>query len=471
MPPRLLGLPDDVLISVFTKLDVQSLLSLHQTCRVLHAFCSSDYIWHHIDLDLPLNIPNNSNEGDLKGAQLRLLAAQALRVDQNWSRVHSRVNGIHCIHHGGMVSEMQLLSSEWLVTLSRASTGTSCVVEVWHIRKPDDVLRVRVITLEAQYSPKFSAWLRNDSREMCIAICFGSAVRQELLRVYVFPLHNTGNDSPSTLSRYLVKRIIGRDIRGIAYELHVNEGLVALALAQFNNILEPPRYQIYLLDMNNGREKLLDIQVSAPLSQMHFRLFSGYLAMTGIQEGNLIFRQYVISTSDVEASERITTQSIGTPCQKLVAPLKVTSSPGFDYTLSADAHRKSLRWVTTVSFNQSPPFRHVVKFPLNTSDTSKIWAHRLTADTSSAVDIMCVGQSGRRMVWLERRWDTDTFVLMKGHFPSNTERGGKAIVGPLVPPHTALPFEFHACQSLAFDEATGRVCVGLHTGDLYLLDF
>jgi hypothetical protein len=58
-----------------------------------------------------------------------------------------------------------------------------------------------------------------------------------------------------------VEEVPGHDIRGIAYELHINEGLIAIALAHFDSILRPPKYQIFLLELEGGRQKLLDINV------------------------------------------------------------------------------------------------------------------------------------------------------------------------------------------------------------------
>jgi len=71
-------------------------------------------------------------------------------------------------------------------------------------------------------------------------------------------------------------------------------------------------------------------------------------------------------------------------------------------------------------------------------------------------------------VWLEHDWELQRFRLMKLSAPVGH---GKPTVGVLLPPDPELPFSPRECQSLAFDEVTGRVCLGLYTGDLYILDF
>jgi hypothetical protein len=83
----------------------------------------------------------------------------------------------------------------------------------------------------------------------------------------------------------------------------------------------------------------------------------------------------------------------------------------------------------------------------------------------TSVDKVWVGHSGRRAVWLQHHWDTDEFDVIKSTFSNSTK------IGPLFPKHLAFPFgPLHTCESLAFDEATGRVAISLLTGQLYILD-
>ncbi|KAF9267784.1 hypothetical protein L218DRAFT_1073872 [Marasmius fiardii PR-910] len=465
-PPHILRLPTDALILILRELSISSLLSVQQTCRVLHALCSSDdYIWHTINLDLPLNVAPHVSPQSLPGSELRQLAVNALRIDHNWGRRHTVLRRIQHVHHGGIISEMRLLSSEWLVTLSRTSTGGASVLSVWNIRQSSSTNRVQAVVLEALHSPKLATCFQNAGTELLVAVYFCSASRRELLRVYNFPLAKSGADGLPD-SRYLVSQLSGKNIQGTAFEAHIFQSIVAVGLAQFDNGFDPPRYRILLADINTGFYYLAHIHGSEELSQMHFRLFPGLLFVTGIHQGNLVFLKYDITHLAFTSSEDV---QLGPPIEEFISPVKITSSPGFDYTLSAENFSRSLTSMTALTYHQTPTFRHIITFPLKRTHQRDVLAHTLPSTSASAIDIICVGHSGQRAVWLERRWDTDAFVLMKGSFPSGSDR--KPSVSTLVPPHTALPFEFHACQSLAFDEATGRVCVGLHTGDLYLLDF
>jgi hypothetical protein len=90
----------------------------------------------------------------------------------------------------------------------------------------------------------------------------------------------------------------------------------------------------------------------------------------------------------------------------------------------------------------------------------------LPGNDGTSAPVVCIGITGRRAVWLERHWEREEVRLMR---LSHTAAG--AMAGVLVPPHPALPFTPAACHSLAFDEVTGRLCVGLETGELYVLDY
>ena len=93
---------------------------------------------------------------------------------------------------------------------------------------------------------------------------------------------------------------------------------------------------------------------------------------------------------------------------------------------------------------------------------------KFTVPGSTSIEVAKIGTRGHRAVWLEHNWETQQFRLMKLSVPVGH---GKPSVGVLLPPDPELPFSPRECQSLAFDEVTGRVCLGLYTGNLYILDF
>ena len=117
-----------------------------------------------------------------------------------------------------------------------------------------------------------------------------------------------------------------------------------------------------------------------------------------------------------------------------------------------------------------------------------------------------LGSTGRRAVWLEQSLKSDYVQLLRLDFdpakaiaassssadPSGsssattistsapviaTSSGNvatKAVtpaVDILLPPEPQLPFKPSACRSLAFDEASGRLCIGLYNGPIFVLDY
>jgi hypothetical protein len=88
------------------------------------------------------------------------------------------------------------------------------------------------------------------------------------------------------------------------------------------------------------------------------------------------------------------------------------------------------------------------------------------AFTMAEIEGYELGVTGRRAVWVRREVDTNECKLMK--MSSDSEDG--LDVGVLFD-ESALPFALSACQSIAFDENTCRLCLGLYDGDIYVIDF
>jgi len=86
-----------------------------------------------------------------------------------------------------------------------------------------------------------------------------------------------------------------------------------------------------------------------------------------------------------------------------------------------------------------------------------------------SLEIVCLGKGGRRVVWLEQQWDMGEYRLMKATIP--TTLGQCLLTQSLQPLAMAFPFQDHTCKLLWFEESAGRVWVGVHTGEVYILDF
>lgn len=145
-----------------------------------------------------------------------------------------------------------------------------------------------------------------------------------------------------------------------------------------------------------------------------------------------------------------------------------------DFNIAADDSQEDLPTVTLLAFNSQAAFQNrnnmvnLFYFSPSLAATQDVQVHelRFAQPTSAVQELVCLGKSGRRAVWIQRLWATDVFELMKGSF---TQR--KVAVVDLFASRLALPFTISAVQTVTFDEASGRVGLGLLTGEVYLFQF
>lgn len=176
----LLNLPDDVLLTIALSLSIQDVLSLKQvrvtplfwrpsltlrrvatqTCRVLHAFGTTDYLWHRLieDFDLPLDIPQNVASNGLSAEELQEVAIKAMRLEVNWRKPISsikrsaKVQGMtqeQCVH-------MQFLpGGKWLLTIQRyhrlLMTRFTTRMSIWSVEDLHHPHRILSVELKGSY--------------------------------------------------------------------------------------------------------------------------------------------------------------------------------------------------------------------------------------------------------------------------------------------------------------------------------
>lgn len=123
---------------------------------------------------------------------------------------------------------------------------------------------------------------------------------------------------------------------------------------------------------------------------------------------------------------------------------------------------------------ENSPIGRILTFSLD----DKTWAAgsavrsesvRLPVDSS--LRIIGVGATGFRTVWTEYNFETTRSRLMKMEFGMNSEGKLEINHGVLLPADPPLPFSMDSCCALAFDETTGRLCLGLLEGELRVVDF
>lgn len=113
---------------------------------------------------------------------------------------------------------------------------------------------------------------------------------------------------------------------------------------------------------------------------------------------------------------------------------------------------------------------------LDSRRSAKAKPPAITLDASAPFDVpvgsypehLHLGTTGRRAVWLEQSLKSDYVQILRLDYDP---AGGMPSVSVLLPPEPQLPFKPIACRALAFDEATGRLCVGLYNGTIYIIDY
>lgn len=135
---------------------------------------------------------------------------------------------------------------------------------------------------------------------------------------------------------------------------------------------------------------------------------------------------------------------------------QTSRSPGSDSAFVLDSGITGLTFIESVKANVKPP--------------------AITLESSTPFDVPVgsypehphLGTTGRRAVWLEQSLKSDYVQILRFDYDPV---GGTPSVSVLLPPEPQLPFKPSSCRALAFDEATGRLCVGLYNGTIYILDY
>lgn len=170
--------PEDVLLEVFLHCNVPEILSLKQvrphlskrthvgsfsaatqTCRVLCALGSSDYLWHKIvpTIRIPLEIPADVDPNSLSGAELQKIIIKAIKLERNWRKPTSRITRVTPILQETSdvpIDEMRLLSgARWLVTAQRNRLlwRLSTTITLWCLEDVNAIYRSAQIEVAGTY--------------------------------------------------------------------------------------------------------------------------------------------------------------------------------------------------------------------------------------------------------------------------------------------------------------------------------
>ena len=174
--------PEDVLLDVFLRCSIFDILSLKQvgprshyttssephvgsfnaatqTCRVLYALGSNDYLWHRVvpTIRIPLEIPADVDIKSLSGAELQKIVIKAIRLEHNWRKPTSRITRMTPILQETTnipIDEMRLLpGARWMVTAQRNRPlgRLSTTISLWCLEDVDTIHRSAQIEIIGIY--------------------------------------------------------------------------------------------------------------------------------------------------------------------------------------------------------------------------------------------------------------------------------------------------------------------------------
>jgi hypothetical protein len=453
----------------------------------------NDYLWHHLDTHhLPLDIQPYVDRNQLSGPELQAIVTRALHIDRNWRRPNPRIRKLTRLPYLDDVAQIQFIGSDWLVVLCRSPPSLS----VWRVANTPEPYRAALINIPgpAVVPLRFSATMCN-LKEILVAL-ISATMSGTMLCAYSAYLNDSAG-AVALQSPHTVCDIYRPGSEGQFYEVHVCGHIIAAGIPQMvNSELIPAAYRLLFINSVTGVQCLVDPKlpevsvntlfiVDRPLifqqfTQLHFKVYPRQLVLTSVRnDSTLVVRVHdlptAVSSITTPSSEPIILlESLPTPNAEYESP----AISDVDYHLSADSTR-SIPHISSISFHSlvRTADDYIFHFPLDRSlrhfhDNGRVqpsFVGPFNTHASASAELVCLGETGSRAVWLERRWTSDEYTLMKATFSSNGTN--PVVVEPLLARGSALPFELHMCQSLAFEEATGRVCLTIYTGELYILQF
>lgn len=174
-------LPEDILLGIAQFLSVQDVLALKrvritihcshtvtvlmgiyttQTCRGLHAFGSTEYLWHLLikHFDLPIGIPSDTPIHLFSPDELQRQAIRAIKLERNWIRDPPVIRRSKMVLGPSRepFAHMELLpEGNWLLTAQRyhrlLMTRFTTRMSVWSLADVSHPYRVINIEISGVY--------------------------------------------------------------------------------------------------------------------------------------------------------------------------------------------------------------------------------------------------------------------------------------------------------------------------------
>ncbi|KAH7908447.1 hypothetical protein BJ138DRAFT_1091229 [Hygrophoropsis aurantiaca] len=489
---RFVDLPTDLLLAFFLDLDVEDVLSLKQSCRVLYTIGSLDYLWHKLvrRCNLPLNISLGADSSTLSGQELQVIVVKALKLDHNWRNPDAHIQRAIPIMRWdkSYVNNMHLLpGGKWLVAtqLTGGFSAPHTNLSLWCL---DDMTSPCIIKTVRIYGSATScrAYYQPARHKFTIAVALGRDV-SEWIEVYHISLDNpaaaTHSESlviPSVASdeplRYLCNidnlRICG-DLLGATYHeipdqdyIHPHQPVVETVHVYLRNLVTGATATFKACDGDWHQDR-----IAFELFRNQYAL--GYAARHDLSEQIISF--YDIPPSIIPENLEPAPNSDSNPSFEgiLSSRCRPPHRGSFSYRASSGSLEHGIPILNTMLFSGSSREVIIDRFSPPDHETRFIGLPTIASQAFPHHGVMGdhkqLGATGRRAVWV----DFGAAAILRKWTSSRRRRGEELSAGTsiLMPPSSGLPFNSKDICRIAFDEATCRLCIGLLTGELYICDF
>ncbi|KAH8092600.1 hypothetical protein BXZ70DRAFT_1010686 [Cristinia sonorae] len=506
MSLRLLSLPDDILFNVTLYLTILDILALRKTCRALHAFGGNDQLWHRLisRFDLPLNLPPNVTASTAPAELLQQEAIKAIRLELNWRKPISHIHRSVSVSKGMRepYTHMQFLpGGRWLLTSQRyhrmLTTRTTTRICVWSFTDVDNPRCVFRVEL-AGTSRNLAMELKPDG--ISALLVFGIEendhkfleMRTISLREHIdAPYAMRTLTSPETWKRLELPPYPTQGDR-VIQDIQLTGGILTLTVAIFGHDVS---WHILLMKSDVGELHWVSPRFTKDFGLLQVRTQGDRIFLFGQRHSCNYVHVHKLPLSSLE--QRRSFPSMTSPIRPPDLDFldlgpeiyrQTHSLPDGVQTMADTLHvpRMLTKNISVTMFDITGAenlsgWGYIMQYPIIDSRTDEmipqspsqgVW---IRCREATAQQLVQIGTTGRRMVWMEHELETGRNRVMKFQMAAEdwecpTEKM-TVVHGLLLPPEPNLPFALNACNSLAFDELSGRLCLAFYDGGLHVLDF
>ncbi|KAF8910651.1 hypothetical protein CPB84DRAFT_1764267 [Gymnopilus junonius] len=428
------------------------------------------------------DLPIDDRLTNMSGPEIKYNIVRALRLDENWRRRVSKITRISKINNHRSVVDIQPLGREWLVISSRAPTYT-IRLSLWRLEVSPSSGIINsscAISFAPGHAYSFGASFEDGDSTALICV-LGASTLTGIGRLTIYRINLGGRQSDANFLR--APRVINEwtiDHSGVFYHSEISGSIVAAAIRHASHLNWDYIHQILLFNTKTN----VTIRIESPTltrfdsGRMQFKIYSQHIVIVGAYQERVKVHVRKIPSqlfSDAKVSRILEEHLIPSKdWDSYIVDYETAKIGNLEFFISPEPVYCSILESFTVMVTHSPfssmerGIISIYRFPIDTNKQGLKFTdwnplHTFPKPRNVTFEPTCLGKTGRRAVWLSHQWNADVYVLMKASFGD--------IVAPLQPQGQALPFEPHTCQSLYFEEATGRLFVAVTTGQIYILEF